>query len=352
MALLDQGFSPAHLPLDNSVKLKSRRRKDGNMSVAETLAKWKQYNQKLETEKKLSHKAPAKGSKKGCMKGKGGPENARCNYRGVRQRTWGKWVAEIREPHRGSRLWLGTFPTAIEAALAYDEAAKAMYGPSARLNLPNYNVSNVCSVDSAPFPTTSGSDSNTTSNISEFSPLGVHLKSEASLPKAEDGKNESHSYDCRASAGLIYDSCTPMSTVKEVVKEEPVESLADDEAIVSNIKKERLSSQNICPIEEDQLESSMDEMFDIEELLGMLDSETFSPSVEGYNNVQGQAAHDGAYSAESSYQLQQTNFKLPQTGQAPVYDADLDFLKPGRQEDSLFSLEDLGFLDMELNFGL
>lgn len=82
-------------------------------------------------------KPPAKGSKKGCMRGKGGPENGNYRYRGVRQRTWGKWVAEIREPNRGGRLWLGTFPDATQAALAYDNAARAMYGALARVNLPS-----------------------------------------------------------------------------------------------------------------------------------------------------------------------------------------------------------------------
>ncbi|WOL19491.1 dehydration-responsive element-binding protein 2B isoform X2 [Canna indica] len=62
-------------------------------------------------------------------------------YRGVRQQTWGKWVTEIREPNRESRLWLGTFPTVEEATLTYDEAARAMYGAYARLNLPEHNES-------------------------------------------------------------------------------------------------------------------------------------------------------------------------------------------------------------------
>ncbi|KAK9081688.1 hypothetical protein Syun_030906 [Stephania yunnanensis] len=82
-------------------------------------------------------KAQLKPWKKGPARGKGGPQNSTCEYRGVRQRTWGKWVAEIREPKKRTRLWLGSFSTADEAAMAYDEAARRLYGPEAYLNLPH-----------------------------------------------------------------------------------------------------------------------------------------------------------------------------------------------------------------------
>lgn len=98
----------------------------------------------------------------------------RRKFRGVRQRPWGRWAAEIRDPTQGKRVWLGTYDTPEEAATVYDRAAVKLKGPAAVINFPEPTVMTESVTESDGLP--SGKDDDVLSPTSvlryeEFMPL-------------------------------------------------------------------------------------------------------------------------------------------------------------------------------------
>nr|QDO67062.1 cold-responsive element-binding factor 4 [Phalaenopsis amabilis] len=269
------------------------------------------------------------------MRGKGGPDNSKCSYRGVRQRTWGKWVAEIREPNRGNRLWLGTFPTALNAAIVYDQAARAMYGPSACLNLPGDQFTSL----NEPRTTNSesyGSITTTThcSNVSE------DLTESSTVKKMQNGV----SLNVDEKKELALDSpLAETSFLRTALKEETEE---EEEANVESIDWQDISLEN----------------FDVDEMLRMMDTDLNNTEVSRQRETDASQHCSNRWHMESpselSFQLQNPDAKMLGSlthMDMGINDTDFchEFIRPMRQGFDYWPVGDaelfsLGFNDGEL----